>query len=54
MTSPRELREEADASERLASVVSYLRDKQWLLEKARTLRDQADRQEQTARRPRER
>jgi hypothetical protein len=54
MPTPSELREEADAAERLSVVLSYARDKQWLLEKAEALRQQADRQEQTTHRPRER
>ena len=49
---PAQLRAEADASERLAAVVSYAPDKQWLMAKARELRHRADRIEQTSMMPR--
>jgi hypothetical protein len=52
MPTSQELRDEADASERLASVMSYARDKEWLKDKAKALREQAERQERTSHRPR--
>jgi hypothetical protein len=54
MPTPEELREEARAAEEMARVVSYAPDRRWLAAKAEALRQQADRQEQTAHRPRKR
>lgn len=54
MPTPEELRKEADDAEAMARMVSYAPDKRWLLEKAEALRQQADRQERTAHRPRDR
>jgi hypothetical protein len=53
MPTPRELRDEAVATERLARMVSFGPDRQWLTDKAEALRHQAERQEQTAHRPRQ-
>jgi hypothetical protein len=47
MPTSDELREEADATDRLARLVSYAPDKAWLNEKAEALRRQAERQDQT-------
>lgn len=51
MPTPQELREEADATEALARLVSYGPDKAWLIEKAEALRREAERQEGVAKRP---
>lgn len=40
--TPEDLRKEAKAAEFMASVVSYGRDKEWLLAKAADLRRQAE------------
>jgi hypothetical protein len=50
MPTPKELREEAVASARLARLVASASDKRWLNTKAEALRRQADRQEQERRR----
>ena len=50
MPTPEELRQEADAAEAMARLVSYAPDKSWLQDKAAALRHEADRQEQIARR----
>lgn len=42
MDSPQDLRAEAEAAEHLASIVSYARDKQRLLQLAADLRERAD------------
>lgn len=49
MATPKELREEAEATDEIARQVSYAPDKRWLKDKAEALRRQADRQEQVAR-----
>lgn len=50
MPTPHELRQEAEATDALARLVSYAPDKAWLHDKAEALRREADRQEQIARR----
>jgi hypothetical protein len=49
--TPEELRREAAEAERMAGLVSFGRDKAWLLSKAAELRHQADRLEQRSWRP---
>jgi hypothetical protein len=51
MASAKELREEAEAAEAIARMVSYGPDRQSLKDRAEALRREADRQEQRARRP---
>ena len=46
VTTPDDLRKEANAAEFLARLVSYARDKQWLAARAADLRRQADLLEQ--------
>ncbi|HEY9217425.1 MAG TPA: hypothetical protein VIO94_05200 [Phenylobacterium sp.] len=46
MPSSQELREEADSADRLARLVSYAPDKKWLTDKAKALRQTADRQDE--------
>jgi len=46
--TPEELRKEAAATEFMAQLVSYHRDKAWLQAKAAELRHQADRMERRA------
>ncbi|MEW5683537.1 MAG: hypothetical protein AB1942_01320 [Pseudomonadota bacterium] len=50
MPTPQELRQEAEATEKMARLVSYGPDKAWLHDKAEALRREADRQEQIAKR----
>jgi hypothetical protein len=52
--TPEELRKEASAAEFMARLVSYGRDKEWLVAKAAALRHEADRLEERSWRPEER
>ena len=51
--TPEELRKEANATEFMARLVSYGRDKEWLTAKAAELRRQADRMEERSWEPQE-
>ena len=50
MRTPEDLRREAGEAEATARIVSYAKDRAWLIAKAAELRHQADRLEQLARR----
>jgi hypothetical protein len=52
--TPEDLRKEAEAAERMARVVSYQRDKEWLAAKAAELRRLAERMEARSWEPRPR